>query len=137
MERVKEQFEKVAVGEQVVVGCFVLQCRDPAHLLELLRQAFANLPDRVSAGPVLLETAPQEPEPTDEWLSHSAAAVYLGISKSTLYKYASQQRIECRKLGGRLNYRRSVLDRFKEQQIRPARRREHRSIITSAHNSGK
>ncbi|MCI0723685.1 MAG: helix-turn-helix domain-containing protein [Acidobacteria bacterium] len=70
-------------------------------------------------------------------MSHSAAAEYLGISTSTLYKYACQQKVECRKLGGRLDYRRSVLERFKEEQIRPARRVERRGIITSAHGSGK
>lgn len=139
MEPVKEQFGNMPAGDPVVVACVVLECRNPGHLLDLLRQAFAILAGRASASPVVLETFPQEPEPEPEdgWLSHTAAAEYLGVSKSTLYKYACRQKIECRKLGGRLDYRRCVLDRFKEEQIRPARGHEVRSIIRSAHSSGK
>ena len=63
---------------------------------------------------------------------------YLGISKNTLYRYACQQTIESRKLGGRLEYHRSTLDGFKNRQIRPARRHiESGSIITQALGSGK
>ena len=82
----------------------------------------------VAASP---ETPP--PEPTDSWFPHEKAAHYLGVSESTLYKCASQGRIECRKLFGRLEYRRSTLDKFKESQIRPARR----SKMSLAHGSGK
>jgi hypothetical protein len=137
MERVKEQFDKPRPGDPIVVACVVWQCPDPGHLVDLLRHAFANLQNHASKGPVLLETVAREPEPEDLWLSHSAAAEYLGISKSTLYKYACQQKIECRKLAGRLDYRRSELNRFKEKQIRPARSCKRRSIIASAHSSGK
>jgi len=73
----------------------------------------------------------------DPWLNHEQAADHLGISKSTLYQYASQEKIECRKLGGRLEYLRSTLDRFKDQQIRPARRLVRGSIIPTALGSGK
>jgi len=74
----------------------------------------------------------------DPWLNHEQAADYLGISKSTLYQYASREKIECRKLGGRLEYLRSTLDRFKDQQIRPARRcLMQGSIIPTALGSGK
>jgi len=59
-------------------------------------------------------------------------------SKSTLYQYACQRKIECRKLGGRLEYRRSTLDQFKDLQVR----RTHewfprKSIIAMALGSGK
>jgi len=70
--------------------------------------------------------------------SRPEAAKYLGISKSTLYRYACQQTIESRKLGGRLEYHRSTLDGFKNRQIRPARRYvEPGGIITAALGSGK
>ncbi|MDE3135877.1 MAG: helix-turn-helix domain-containing protein [Acidobacteriota bacterium] len=73
----------------------------------------------------------------DPWLRHAQAAAYLGISKSTLYRYAEQQRIESRKLGNRLEYRRSSLDRFKDQHVRPARRPLRvRGIIAPALSSG-
>jgi excisionase family DNA binding protein len=77
---------------------------------------------------------------TDEtngvWLTHSEAARYLGVAISTLYRYAEQEKIECRKLGNRLEYRRSSLDRFKENQIRPPRRARSRGIITPTLGSG-
>jgi hypothetical protein len=74
----------------------------------------------------------------DSWLPHSDAAEYLGISESTLYRYAEQEKIECRKLCGRLQYRLLSLDNFKDQHVRPARR-SHRggAIIESALSSGK
>ena len=74
----------------------------------------------------------------DLWLKHAEAAEYLHVSKSTLYQYACQQKIECRKLAGRLEYRRSTLDQFKDRQIRPAHRSfSQRSIIPTALGSGK
>ena len=78
-------------------------------------------------------------KPTDDpWLRHTEAADYLGISKSTLYQYVCQGKIECRKLAGRLEYRRSTLDQFKDRQIRPAHQSSpQRSIIPTALGSGK
>jgi len=117
--------------------CVVLQPRDFAHLLALLRDARdSNSPP--FDDPPTLPTPTGNLEPGETWLSHVEAAKYLGISKNTLYHYACQQRVECRKLGGRLEYRRSVLDRFKEEQVRPARRSQRpRSIIKPALGSGK
>jgi excisionase family DNA binding protein len=74
----------------------------------------------------------------DPWLKHAEAADYLGVSKGTLYQYACQHKIECRKLCGRLEYRRSTLDQFKDHQIRPAQRWAcEASIIPTALGSGK
>jgi len=82
---------------------------------------------------------PASPKAIDDpWLKHAEAADYLGISKSTLYQYACQQKIECRKLAGRLEYRRSTLDQFKDRQIRPAHRWFSKAgIIPTALGSGK
>jgi excisionase family DNA binding protein len=79
---------------------------------------------------------PPQP-PGDPWLVYSEAAEYLGVAKSTLYRFACEGRIETRKIAGRLEYRRVTLDTFKEQQIRPARRSRTRGIITQALGSGK
>jgi hypothetical protein len=78
------------------------------------------------------------PEPSDFWLPHVEAAKFLGVSTSTLYRYASQERVECRKIAGRLEYRQSTLERLKQKQIRPARL-PFRSggIIPPALHSGK
>jgi len=74
----------------------------------------------------------------DLWLSHPNAAKYLGISESTLYRYAEQERIECRKLCGRLQYRLASLEKFKDQHVRPARRSHSGGrIISSALSSGR
>ena len=79
---------------------------------------------------------PMSPAP-DSWLSHPDAAKYLDISESTLYRYAEQERIECRKLCGRLQYRLPSLEKFKDQHVRPARR-SHQGCgtIASALSSG-
>jgi excisionase family DNA binding protein len=77
-------------------------------------------------------------ESDDAWLALGEAAHYMEISTSTLYKYASQGKIESRKLAGRLQFRRSALDRFMEEKVRPARHPTRpRSIIPAALGSGK
>src|SRR5258708_18902004 len=78
------------------------------------------------------------PEPSDSWLPHVEAAKFLGVSMSTLYRYASQERIECRKIAGRLEYRQSILERLKQKQIRSARLPlRSGGIIPPALHSGK
>jgi len=104
----------------------------------MLRQALTGIADHSSAAPSAAQTLPFQSDSDDRWFKHAEAAEYLGISKSTLYQYACQQKIECRKLGGRLEYRRSTLNQFKDQQIRPAHRWfSRRSIMPVALGSGK
>jgi excisionase family DNA binding protein len=77
-------------------------------------------------------------EIVDSWLEHTAAAEYLGVGRSTLYRYSEHHEIESRKFCGRLQYRLSSLDEFKNQHVRPARRsRRGDGIIASALSSGK
>ena len=128
---------KGQAGDSTVVACVVFQTRDPEHLLELLREALTGItdpaPETVGALPT---TAPRSD--SDPWLNHPEAAEYLGIATSTLYRYSCQQRIESRKLCGRLEYRRSVLDKFKDLHIRPATHWPSPGrIIPSALGSGK
>lgn len=126
---------KGQTSDPTVVACVVFQTRDPERLVELLRQALTGIADRVPPAPA---TVPVLGHSDDPWLRHAEAAEYLGVSKSTLYQYACQQKIECRKLAGRLEYRRSILDRFKDHHIRPASRwLSSRSIIPAALGSGK
>jgi excisionase family DNA binding protein len=74
----------------------------------------------------------------DPWSDLEQSARYLGISTSTLYKYSSQGKIECRKIAGKLQFRQSELDEFLKKQIRPARKgRNSASIIPPALCSGK
>ena len=121
-----------------LVACILLLPEHAEVLSGLLRNLTTN-----SNVPGDLEALKQpkgfpRPEPADPWLPHVEAAKYLGISKSTLYHYAHQERIECRKISGRLEYRQSKLENLKQEQIRPARVRLHSSgIIPSTLNSGK
>lgn len=125
-------------GDPTVVACVVFQTRDPEELVQMLRQALTGIADHSPAAPSAAQTPPLQSDSDDRWFKHAEAAEYLGISKSTLYQYACQQKIECRKLGGRLEYRRSTLDQFKDQQIRPAHRWfSRRSIMPAALGSGK
>jgi len=137
MDNGRAPIGKQQIGDPTVVACVVFQTRDPEHLLELLREALTGIADLVpETAPVLPTIAPRSD--SDPWLKHPEAAEYLGIATSTLYRYACQQRIESRKLCGRLEYRRSILDKFKDMNIRPATRWPSSGrIIASALGSGK
>ena len=81
-----------------LVACILLLSEHAEVLSGLLRNLTTN-----SNVPEDLEALKQpkgfpRPEPADPWLPHVEAAKYLGISKSTLYRYAHQERIECRKI---------------------------------------
>lgn len=97
--------------------------------------------DRTKSGPlhsILASTPGVSEAASDRWLEHAEAAKYLGVAKSTLYRYASQNRIEHRKYAGRLEYRASVLEKHKQAQVRPARfPLGDGGIIRSALSSGK
>jgi excisionase family DNA binding protein len=138
MSDARDPTEKIQHAHPVLVACVVFQTQAPEQLIQKIREAITALADQTSTCPIIPEINSPRSLPEDAWLRHSDAANYLGISKSTLYQYACQHKIECRKLGGRLEYRRSTLDRFKDLQIR----RTHqwfaqKSIITTALGSGK
>jgi predicted DNA-binding transcriptional regulator AlpA len=121
-----------------LVACVLLLPEDAEVLAELLHSIITN--PRLSQELDSL-TQPEcfaRPEPSDSWLPHVEAAKFLGVSKSTLYRYACQERIECRKIAGRLEYRQSSLESLKQKQIRPARLPlGSGGIIPSTLNSGK
>ena len=119
-----------------LVACVLVLPEDAEVLAGLLCNLAAN--SQVSQDPHALAKPDRflRPEPPDSWLPHIEAAKFLGVSISTLYRYACQKKIETRKLGGRLEYRRSILDKFKNQQIRPAQCSRARGIITPALGSG-
>jgi hypothetical protein len=72
------------------------------------------------------------------WLEHAAAAEYLGVARSTLYRYSERHEIESRKFCGRLQYRLTSLDEFKTRHVRPASRfHTEGAIIPAAPRSGK
>src|SRR6266478_4110023 len=138
MNNGREPNGKRQISEPTVVACVVFQTRDPDLFVQLLREALTGITDQAAEGSAISPIGPPQTDSEDPWLKHPDAAEYLGISKSTLYRYACQQTIESRKLGGRLGYHRSTLDRFKNRQIRPARcNAEPGSIITRALGSGK
>ena len=109
------------------VACFVLPRKQAETLISVLQEYVSN-PEGFS--PANFSTLPLVPteDSAAAWLTHPEAAKSLGISTTTLYRYAEQQRIEFRKLGNRLGYRRSALDRFKEQHVRPARRPRRQEV---------
>jgi hypothetical protein len=104
----------------------------PEQLIQKIREAITAIAVQTPPGPVDRQITSLQSVSEDPWLMQTEAADYLWISKSTLYQYACLHKIECRKLGGRLEYR------FKDLQIR----RTHewfprKSIITTALGSGK
>ena len=104
-----------------VVACFVLPPKQAETLVSVLQEFVSSAEGITPANFSTLAIAPSE-DSTTVWLTHPEAARCLGISTTTLYRYVEQERIEFRKIGNRLEYRRSALDRFKEQHVRPARR---------------
>ena len=106
-------------------------------VIEALQKLIATLSSRE---PLVLPVGlrNQSLEIVDSWLEHTAAAEYLGIARSTLYRYSEHHEIESRKFCGRLQYRLASLDEFKTRHVRPARPfHSDRSIIPSAPRSGK
>ena len=51
-----------------------------------------------------------------EVLDIRAASVYLGVSKGTLYRYVTEEKIPAFKLGNRWRFKKSVLDHWMERQ---------------------
>jgi Helix-turn-helix domain len=103
-----------------VLACLLILPSDAKPIVSLLKDLATALP---CTSPLPFVGGPVSAKVIDgPWLKHADAAGYLGISKSTLCQYVCQQKIECRKLAGRLEYRRSTLDQFKDHQTRPAHR---------------
>jgi hypothetical protein len=120
------------------VACLLLLPEEAEQILQLFQKLAVRNPElSTSAVTTDVEKSIVSAD-MDRWLGHSEAAAYLGVSTSTLYHYSCQEQIERRKLGGRLEYRRSVLDKFKEAHTLPASSAPTVArIITSAHSSGK
>jgi hypothetical protein len=119
-------------GEPEVRAYVVVIPKMEGPVLETLQKLFAALSTQE---PVVLPLPSRKAalEVVDSWLEHSAAAEYLGVGRSTLYRYSEHQKIESRKFCGRLQYRLSSLDEFKARRVRPARHSDNRSgIIPSA-----
>jgi excisionase family DNA binding protein len=117
-----------------LVACFLLPPEQVDNIITILQGITAN--SASAPAPLASSFEPMPSTSNTVWLTHFEAAKYLGVATSTLYRYAEQARIECRKIGNRLEYRRSALDRFKENQIRPARRSRSRGIIAATLGSG-
>ena len=121
-----------------LLACLLLSPEDSEPIFKLFQKLATRKPDLPAHGVTTETEVLMQPACDDSWLSHSEAAAYLGVSKSTLYHYSCYEEIERRKLGGRLEYRRSVLDKFKQAHTLPASCDSTSTrIIASAHSSGK
>ena len=121
-----------------LVACLLLVPQDAEAILRFLQRLAVSGRDLSSIKSTIDANASMQLAPEESWLSHSQAAAFLGVSKSTLYHYSCHDQIERRKLGGRLEYRRSALDRFKDAHTLPASGHSTSArIIASAHSSGK
>ena len=121
---------------RALIACIFLSPEDGRPILNLLRSLAENSRWSLSSEGVSNAASPSATAPEDFWLGHLEAAAFLGLSPSTLYRYACQRRIEYRKLGGRLQYRESELKRFKQAQIRTARGAANSSILSETFRSG-
>jgi len=121
-----------------LLACILLLPKDSESALAIFHKLVGTSDNTTTANTTILRKTSARTPSEDEWFNHNEAAAYLGIAKSTLYRYSEQLRIESRKLGGHLEYRRAALDKFKDQHVRPARRTTRgECIIPSALSSGK
>lgn len=121
-----------------LLACILLLPKDAEPVMAILHKLMGTSESQTPVNSTILHKTSSKPPSDEEWFNHNEAAAYLGVAKSTLYRYSEQQRIECRKLGGHLEYRRTALDKFKDQHARPARRTDRgECIIPSALSSGK
>jgi len=137
-DQAKKLAAKGDAAPPAMLACFILMPKQAESLLAVLKELANGATDITQ-----LSTMSLAPPTTDSkvametWLSHAEAAKHLGISKSTLYHHAEQERLESRKFCGRLEYRVSSLDKFKNEQLRPPRRSRDGAIIGPALSSGK
>jgi len=135
--RFTEPSRERVVEQQPACAYLLVIPRLEGPVIETLEKFIAALS---SQEPVVLPGSARKAqlEVVDSWLEHTAAAEYLGVGRSTLYRYSEHQEIESRKFCGRLQYRLSSLDEFKARHVRPSRHSgEHGAIIPSAPRSGK
>jgi excisionase family DNA binding protein len=121
-----------------LVACLLLVPSDAEPIVALLEQLAASSQVPIPFPSFSDSERYAKASIEDHWLEHGEAAKCLGVSKSTLYRYVCQRRIESRKIAGRLEYRKSVLEKLKRDQTRPARLSRHAGdIIPAALHSGK
>jgi len=135
--RFAESNQPEAIGEEQGPCAFVLVIpRIEGPVMETIEKFLSVL----SSQHAVFATPARKPalEVVDSWLEHNAAAEYLGVGRSTLYRYSEHHEIESRKFCGRLQYRLSSLDEFKARHVRPSRHSDKPgAIIPSAPRSGK
>jgi excisionase family DNA binding protein len=105
----------------IIVAFAILTLKDSESILSILQKMLSQsqtLTQNREAGPV---KDVRSEDMSESWLTHSQAAHHLGISTNTLYRYAEQQKLESRKVGGRLQYRVRTLEQYKNQRLRPSR----------------
>ena len=121
-----------------MLACFILMPKQAESLISVLKELATGARDITQLSSMSFALTADSKESVETWLSHAEAANYLGISKSTLYHHAEQERLESRKFCGRLEYRVSSLEKFKNEQLRPSRRSSRDgAIIGPALSSGK
>jgi excisionase family DNA binding protein len=67
-----------------------------------------------------------------EVMNIGAASEYLGVSRGTLYRYVSEEKIPAFKLGNRWKFKKSVLDHWMERQSAQSEHRASRRLRTIA-----
>jgi excisionase family DNA binding protein len=135
--KAKDHSDKEGAPLPAMLACFILMPKQAESLISVLKELANGSTEIKQLSTMSLALPIDSKLAMETWLSHAEAAKYLGISKSTLYHHAEQERLESRKFCGRLEYRVSSLDKFKNEQLRPSRRSRDGAIIGPALSSGK
>ncbi len=136
-DQAKKLGAKGDAAPPAMLACFILMPKQAESLISVLKELATGATDITQLSSTSFALTADSKESVEVWLSHAEAAKYLGISKSTLYHHAEQERLESRKFCGRLEYRVCSLDKFKNEQLRPSRRSRDGAIIGPALSSGK
>jgi excisionase family DNA binding protein len=136
-DQAKKLAAKGDAAPPAMLACFILMPKQAESLISVLKELATGATDITQLSSMSFALTADSKESVEVWLSHAEAAKYLGISKSTLYHHAEQERLESRKFCGRLEYRVCSLDKFKNEQLRPPRRSRDGAIIGPALSSGK
>lgn len=84
-----------AVRKESLPSAYILVIpTNEGPLFEMLQQFLAAAAGHTAV--FHLDWRKAGPEGVDSWLQHVAAAEYLGVGRSTLYRYAEEEHIESR-----------------------------------------
>jgi len=118
-DQAKKLAAKGDAAPPAMLACFILMPKQAESLISVLKELATGATDITQLSSTSFALTADSKESVEVWLSHAEAAKYLGISKSTLYHHAEQERLESRKFCGRLNIKSAALKNSRTNSFGP------------------